>query len=32
VIFEDSSHMAHVEEADRYLTVLDEFLCRHDPS
>ena len=32
VIFENSSHMAHVEEADRYMTVLDEFLCRHDPS
>ena len=31
VIFESSSHMAHVEEADRYMTVLDEFLCRHDP-
>lgn len=30
VIFEDSSHMAHVEEADRYMEVLDEFLCRHD--
>ena len=30
VIFENSSHMAHVEEADRYMTVLDEFLCRHD--
>ena len=30
VIFENSSHMAHVEEAERYMTVLDEFLCRHD--
>jgi len=30
VIFENSSHMAHVEEAARYMTVLDEFLCRHD--
>jgi proline-specific peptidase len=30
VVFENSSHMAHVEEADRYLMVLDEFLCRHD--
>jgi proline-specific peptidase len=32
VIFENSSHMAHVEEADRYMAVLDEFLCRHDLS
>ncbi len=32
VIFENSSHMAHAEEPDRYLTVLDEFLSRHDPS
>jgi len=30
VIFEASSHMAHVEEADRYMAVLDGFLCRHD--
>ncbi len=30
VIFENSSHLAHVEEADHYMTVLDEFLCRHD--
>ncbi|MFH1477329.1 MAG: hypothetical protein ABIH24_07560 [Verrucomicrobiota bacterium] len=29
-IFENSAHMAHIEEGDRYLTVLDEFLCRHD--
>ncbi|HTS22460.1 MAG TPA: proline iminopeptidase-family hydrolase [Casimicrobiaceae bacterium] len=29
-IFESSSHMAHVEEADRYVTLLDEFLCRYD--
>jgi proline-specific peptidase len=32
VLFENSSHMAHVEEAALYMTVLDEFLCRHDPS
>ena len=32
VVFEDSSHMAHVEEAVRYMKVLDEFLCRHDPN
>jgi L-proline amide hydrolase len=30
VIFENSSHMAHVEEPARYMAVLDEFLCRHD--
>lgn len=30
VIFESSSHMAHIEEADRYISVLDEFLCRND--
>jgi L-proline amide hydrolase len=30
VIFENSAHMAHIEEADLYMTVLDEFLCRHD--
>ncbi len=32
VVFESSSHMAHAEEPDRYMTVLDEFLCRHDRS
>ncbi|MGH2548201.1 MAG: proline iminopeptidase-family hydrolase, partial [Thermomicrobiales bacterium] len=26
VIFEESSHMSHVEEADRYYQVLDHFL------
>ena len=31
VVFENSSHMAHAEESDRYMTVLDAFLCRHDP-
>jgi proline-specific peptidase len=31
-VFENSSHMAHIEEADRYMSVLDEFLCRHDSS
>jgi L-proline amide hydrolase len=30
VIFENSSHMAHIEEPARYMAVLDEFLCRHD--
>lgn len=30
VLFEHSSHMPHVEEAERYMHVLDEFLCRHD--
>jgi proline-specific peptidase len=28
VIFENSAHMAHAEESERYLQVLDEFLCR----
>jgi proline-specific peptidase len=28
VIFENSAHMAHAEETERYLQVLDEFLCR----
>ncbi len=32
VVFEDSSHMAHVEEQERYMKVVAEFLCRHDPS
>lgn len=31
VLFEDSSHMAHVEEAEQYMKVLDRFLCRHEP-
>lgn len=30
VVFEDSSHMAHVEEAGRYLQVLHDFLSRHE--
>ena len=30
VIFEDSSHMAHVEEAARFMAVLEEFLVRHE--
>ncbi len=30
VVFEHSSHMAHVEEATRYMAVLEEFLGRHD--
>ena len=32
VMFENSSQMAHIEEADRYMMVLDEFLCRNDPN
>jgi proline-specific peptidase len=28
VLFEESSHTAHIEEAERYLEVLDEFLAR----
>ncbi len=30
VIFENSSHMAHVEEAERYAQVLAEFIGRHE--
>lgn len=30
VMFESSSHLAHVEEADLYMKTLDEFLSRHD--
>ena len=30
VMFENSSHMAQLEEAGRCMTVLDEFPCRHD--
>ncbi len=32
VIFEDSSHMPHVEETERYLQVLSEFLSRVESS
>ncbi len=28
VIFEQSAHMAHIEEPERYIQVLDEFLCQ----
>lgn len=31
VIFENSSHMAHVEEPERYMAVLGEFISRHEP-
>ncbi len=31
VLFENSSHMAHVEEADRYMQVLSAFISRHEP-
>jgi len=30
VIFEESSHMPHIEEKDHYLKVLEEFLTQHD--
>lgn len=30
VIFEDSSHMAHVEEAERYIQVLTEFISQQE--
>jgi pimeloyl-ACP methyl ester carboxylesterase len=32
VLFENSLRMAHAEETDRYMAVLDEFLCRHVPN
>jgi L-proline amide hydrolase len=31
VLFEDSSHMPHVEETERFLQVVGEWLDRHDP-
>jgi len=31
VLFENSSHTAHVEEADRYLQILSAFISRHEP-
>jgi L-proline amide hydrolase len=31
VIFEQSAHLPHLEEPERYLQVLQDFLCRHDP-
>jgi pimeloyl-ACP methyl ester carboxylesterase len=31
VMFENSSHMAHVEEAESYLRVLESFISRHEP-
>ncbi len=31
VLFENSSHTAHVEEADRYLQVLSAFISQHEP-
>lgn len=30
VIFEDSSHMSHVEEAERYMQVLGSFISQHE--
>jgi L-proline amide hydrolase len=30
ICFEDSSHMPHVEERERYMRVVGEFLARHD--
>ncbi|MFU8886239.1 MAG: proline iminopeptidase-family hydrolase [Cyanobacteriota bacterium] len=32
VIFENSAHLPHLEETERYLEVLQEFLSRQDPS
>jgi proline-specific peptidase len=31
VLFENSSHTSHVEEADRYMQVLSDFISRHEP-
>ncbi|MBA3874957.1 MAG: proline iminopeptidase-family hydrolase [Anaerolineae bacterium] len=31
VLFENSSHMAHVEEADRFRQILSAFISRHEP-
>ena len=31
VVFEESAHMAHLDEPDRYRAVLAEFLARHEP-
>ncbi len=30
VLFENSAHMAHLEEPERYMAALEEFLSRHD--
>jgi L-proline amide hydrolase len=32
VLFDHSSHMAHVEEADRFMSVLSEFISQHEGS
>ena len=31
VLFENSSHMAHVEEAESYMRVLEGFIGQHEP-
>ena len=31
VLFENSSHMAHVEEAESYMRVLEQFIGQHEP-
>lgn len=31
VVFEQSAHLPHVEEPARYLEVVSDWLCRHDP-
>jgi len=30
VLFEDSSHMSHVEEEERWMSVVNDWLARHD--
>jgi L-proline amide hydrolase len=32
IMFKNSSHMAHVEEAEEYMRVLDQFLSAHEPN
>ncbi len=31
VVFENSAHMAHAEEPERYMQVLGDFISRHEP-
>ena len=32
VVFEDGSHLTHLEDPDRFLAVVDDFLTRNDPT
>jgi pimeloyl-ACP methyl ester carboxylesterase len=31
-VFEDGSHLTHLEEPDRFLSIVDDFLVRNDPN